>query len=126
MTLRPLEEAPFGEYLKVLRENGHEDDAKVSEQLYVELLTIPFEDGTRYTREQIMALPFKVVHEVAEKIVQATYREVSASLAPPSFGGKMMAGEDAAKLSPEALSQLARAQIQAVEDEKERMRLSFG
>ena len=122
--VKPLVEAPFGEYLKILRENGHEEDATISEQFYVELLTTPFEDGSSYTKEQVYKIPFKDIYAMAEKIISSTYQEVTKIATPMTFTGTMMTGPDAEKIPPEQLDILARRQAQMIEDEKERLRLA--
>jgi len=123
---KPLEEAPFSEYLKILRENGHKEDADFSEQFYIELLITPFEDGKAYTEEQIYATPFKDVLKAAEKIISGVYDEVSKSISPISANGPMLAGPDAEKLEPGVLNHLARRQIEGVEAEKARIERGGG
>ena len=111
-----LEEAPFSEYLKVLRKEGYEDDADVSEQFYIEMLT---EFG--YTKEQIMRTSFDRLCQAVELIMAQGQQEVSSFLQPISVSGTMVAGEGADKLSPESLQKLMQRQMQIVEEEKLRL-----
>lgn len=123
---KPLEEAPFGTYLKILRENGHEMDAEISESFYIELLTTPFEDEKGYTREQIMVTPFKDVCAAAEKLLDGFTRDVASNVGPVSSNGPILAGPDADKLKPEQLRMLASRQVQEVENEKQRILAAGG
>jgi len=123
---KPLEDAPFGKYLEILRENGHAEDAELSESFYIELLTTPFEDGKAYTHDDIMETPFKNVVVAAEKILRGIYSEVSENIIPPSSGGRMMAGKDAEGLNPQQLNLLARHQAQAVEEKMAELQGSGG
>ena len=123
---KPLEEAPFSEYLKILRENGRVEDADFSEAFYLEVLLIPFEDGKAYTKEQIYATPFKDVLKVTEKLIGGVYDEVAKSMSPMTANGPMLRGPDAEKLKPESLNHLARRQIEEVESEKQRILMAGG
>lgn len=122
---KPLEEAPFSEYLKILRENGYKEDADFSEAFYLEVLLIPFEDGKAYTKEQIYSTPFKDLVKAAEKLIGGVYDEVAKSMSPMTANGPILAGPDADKLQPQALNHLARRQVEEVEAEKQRI-LSAG
>ena len=73
---KPLEDAPFEIYLKILRENGHQEDADISEALYVELLTtVKSSDGRPFTREQVMKAPFKNLVKAAKIILDEMEKE---------------------------------------------------
>lgn len=122
--LKPLEEAPFREYLRILRENDRGEDADISEELYMGLLTTPFEDGSAFTREQVYSTPFRDLVKAAERILTPVAEELKKSApAPPVFSGVMMRGADADKLSPDQLNALAARQAAMLEAEKERLRL---
>jgi hypothetical protein len=112
----PLEEAPFSEYLKILRREGYEKDAQEAEDLYVTLLK-EFE----YTEEQIYKTPFKNLVEAAEKIIVEANKQMMSVLAPPSISGTVLRGAGADKLSPEQLNYVLRRQMQLHEEEKTRL-----
>lgn len=122
--VKPLTEAPFREYLRILRENGHESDADVSERLYMELLTTPFEDGSAFTEEQVYSTPFFRVHEAAQGIINSVGSKIAAASGQTRFPGRMLAGKDAEKLPPDQIALLARRQAQMVEEEMEKQRLT--
>lgn len=120
--LKPIEEAPFGEYLRILRENGYKNDADISEQAYIGLLTsVTFDGAPGFTKEQVYAAPFKNVLMAAEKIVSETQRELSRVSVPVSANGPVMVGKGAEKLTPEELNRLAVRQIQLTEEERDRI-----
>ena len=120
-----LEEAPFEVYLKILREEGLNDDADASELFYVEMLTgVEFEQGKRFTREQVMATPFNKLVKAVEKIIESATAEIQSiqrELPPPPLSGKVLQGKGADELSPEQLYQLAVRQAQLHEEEKARV-----
>ena len=118
---KPLEEAPFRKYLEILRENGHKQDADLSEAFYIELLTTPFEDGNHYTVEQLMETPFRDLVSAAELIMGKVTSELNQAMGPISANGPLMVGPDADKLAPEQLRILAQKQVQGVEEEKQRI-----
>jgi len=117
-----LEEAPFWQYLEILRKEGFTEDADASELFYVELLTtIPRPDGTPYTREQIMKTSFQNLVKAAELIVQQVNEEIKTGLQLPSSSGPVMVGAGADKLSEDQLQYLIRRQMQLHEEEKTRL-----
>lgn len=120
--LMPLEEAPFETYLEILRREGYEEDAKLSEILYVETLTsIEFEPGKTYTREQIMRTPFKNLVEATEKIMSTVSQQMQETNIQNPLTGKSLMGKGAEKLSPADLNYLAVRQAQLYEEEKARL-----
>ena len=113
-----LEEAPFCEYLKVLRKEGFEDDADISEQFYVGLLT-----QFGFTEEDIMNTPFNKLNEGVELIIKQSKQEVNNVSVPISVSGTMMTGEGAKHLSPESLQRLMMRQEQLLQEEKMRLNM---
>jgi len=119
----PLEEAPFNVYLEILRDNGYTQEADESELFYTELLMIPFEDGSSYTREQIYQTPFKNLVKAAEKLIGAAYSQVNKVVMPLTANGPVMAGAGAEKLDNEQLRYLLMRQLEETEKEKQRLNL---
>jgi len=119
-----LEEAPFWQYLEILRKEGFAEDADASELFYVELLTtIPRPDGSPYTRDQIMKTSFQNLLKASELIVQQINAEIKTGLQMPSTSGPVMAGAGADGLNEDQLQYLMRRQIQLHEEEKMRLAL---
>jgi hypothetical protein len=114
-----LEDAPFEEYLRILRKEGYEDDAELADALYVDTLT-----AFGYTKEQIYDTPFKNLVKAMQTIMDDATREFANVQVPLSVSGQVMKGEGADNLSDQALDRLLRRQIQLTEAEK--LRLSFG
>ena len=120
--VKPLEEAPFSEYLRILRENNHAEDAEVSEAFYIPLLTgVDLGGGRILTKEQVYALSFKKVTELAEILLKEMGRQIAEAMPPPTVAGPILKGEGADKLSPEQLDYLMRRQLQLTEEEKMRL-----
>ena len=119
----PLEEAPFNVYLEILRDNGYVQEADESELFYTELLMIPFEDGSSYTREQIYQTPFKNLVAASEKLIGAAYAQVNKVAAPITANGPVMAGAGAEKLDSEQLRYLLMRQLEETEKEKQRLNM---
>jgi methylmalonyl-CoA mutase N-terminal domain/subunit len=113
-----LEEAPFEEYLRILRKEGYEDDAELADVLYVETLT-----AFGYTKEQIYDTPFKNLVQAMQTIMDDATREFAQVQMPLSVSGQVMRGKGANNLSDQALDRLTRRQLQLTESEK--LRLSF-
>jgi len=84
----PLEEAPFKEYLKILRKEGYESEAQDSEELYVTLL-----EQFGYKKEDIYKTPFNKLVEAVETVLQQANREIVNYVAP-QIGGKVLVGKD--------------------------------
>ena len=72
-----LEEAPFEEYLKILRKEGYEKDAEEAYELYTSVLG---EAG--YTVAQIMRTPFKNLVEAAELVLEEQSKAILSALGP--------------------------------------------
>lgn len=120
---RPLEEAPFSIYLEILRDNGYEREADESELFYTELLMIPFEDGSSYTREQIYNTSFKNLVEASEKLINAAYAQANKVAMPLTANGPVLAGAGADELKPEQLRYLMARQLEETEKEKQRLNM---
>jgi len=120
MTVLPIEEAPFWRYLEILREQGHEEDAELSEVFYVELLTtIHHAGGEPYTVGQVMNAKFKNIVAATEIILKHAQREVQdAPVMNVPLGGKILMGAGADKLSEQSLTELARRQALYHEENK--------
>ena len=116
----PIEEAPFWRYLEILREQGYEEDAELSEVFYVELLTtIHHAGGEPYTVEQVMNAKFKNIVAATEIILKHAQREVQdAPVMGVPLGGKILMGAGADKLSEQSLTELARRQALYHEENK--------
>ena len=119
----PLEEAPFNVYLEILRDNGYVQEADESELFYTELLMIPFEDGSSYTKEQIYNTSFKNLVAASEKLIGAAYAQVNKVAAPLTSNGPVLAGAGADKLDNEQLRYLLMRQLEETEKEKQRLNL---
>lgn len=119
---KPLDEASFSEYLKILRENDYSDDAMVSEEFYISLLVgVDLGGGKMLTKEQVYATPFKKLVEAAEILLMEMSRQITKAASSPSIPGKMLGGKDADKLPPEELDYLMRRQLQLMTEEKLRL-----
>jgi len=110
-----LTEAPFSEYLKILRKEGFEDDADISEELFVSVLTT-----FGYSREQVMKTSFSKLEKAVLLIMQDSEKELAAAI-PVSIPGTVIKGEGAEGLSEEALLRLMQRQLQLTEEEKLRL-----
>jgi hypothetical protein len=120
--VKPLEEAPFREYLRILRENNHAEDALVSEEFYISLLVdIDLGDGKILTKEQVYALPFKDLVKAGELVLKEMNRQISEAMPPTEIHGPMLVGPDADKLSSEQLQYLINRQAAILEEEKARL-----
>ena len=118
----PLEEAPFSEYLRILRENNHAEDAEVSETFYMSLLVgVDLGGGKILNREQVYATSFKDITQMAEILLNEMSRQVAEAMPPPTVAGPVLKGEGADKLSPDQLNYLMRRQLQLTEEEKLRL-----
>ena len=120
--MKPLEDAPFETYLKILRENGRGEDADISEAFYVELLTtVKSRDGRNFTREQVMKAPFKNLLRAAEIILEEAQKELPQKprrLPLPS--GTALMGDAAERLSEEDLRRVMMMQNVLHEENKAR------
>lgn len=122
LMLKPLEEAPFSEYLNILRANNYMEDAAVSEEFYISLLVgIDLGGGKILTREQVYALPFKDLVKASEMLLNEMSRQINETIPPPEVSGPFLKGPDADKLSPEQLDYLARRQAFLLNEEKARL-----
>ncbi len=109
----PLEEAPFEEYLKILRKEGYEKDAEDAYELYTGILG---EAG--YEASRIMRTPFKNLVEAAELLLAEQSRTILSAFTPTQVSGTVLKGEGADKLTGEQLDYLLKRQMQLHEEEK--------
>ncbi len=109
-----LEEAPFKEYLRILRKEGYEKEADNIEQEFVTLIK---ELG--YTEEQIYNTPYENILQVVEMYATELNRQVMSSIQPLTISPNMLKGEGADKLSPEQLQYIMRRQMQLHDEEKQ-------
>lgn len=113
---KPLEEAPFKIYLKILREEGYGEQADNIEKQ----CRAVFEE-LGYTEDDLYGLEFKKVQQVITIYATELNRQVMGNMQPlSSMGGNLLLGEGAEKLNPEALQQLAMRQMQLHEENKQR------
>lgn len=112
-TVLTLEEAPFHEYLKILRKEGYEDEA---DEIHSQCLEIFTQLG--YGEEDLNRTPLKNVHTVIEIYTAEINRQIIEASQPPSILGNMLVGKGAEELSPEQLRYLISRQLQLSEEEK--------
>lgn len=118
-TKKPLEEAPFHIYLAILREQGYQEDADISEQFYLETLK-PY----GYAEDIIYKTQFKNLLKAVEIILEGTQREITEATqnqTPITLSGDMVLGEGADKLTPQQLQQLMMRQMLLHEEEKTKL-----
>jgi len=108
-----LDDAPFREYLKILRKEKREEEADKIEQ---ECLTL-FEN-LGYTEEQLYKTPLKNIHTVIEIYTAEMNRQVMEATQPLSMSESMLLGKGAEELDPNQLQYLMKRQTQLHEDEK--------
>ena len=123
----PLEEAPFKDYLRILRENGYEQEADESEEFYVEVLTnVESKDGVKFTKEQVMNTSFNNLCKAVELILEHASQEImgltqSTPIMPISQN--MLLGKASEKLSKEQLQHLIQRQMQLHEEERTKQQM---
>lgn len=115
-TPKPLDEAPFEVYLKILRKEGKGKEADTFEQ---ECLQIFEELG--YTADDLYPLEFGKVQQVIEIYATELNKQIVGAFQPQPVSENMLLGEGAEKLSPEALQRLVQRQMQLHEEEKNRL-----
>ena len=119
---KPIEDAPFHIYLKILHDEGYKEDAEIIEAFYIELLTnVDMGDGKTFTYDQVMQTPYKNLVKAAKTIMENAQREMRLAYPPINFQGTVMQGKGAEKLSPDNLQRLAQIQLQRHEEEKLRL-----
>ena len=88
----PLEEAPYGEYLKILRKEGYGEDADEFELAY----TLIFHD-LGYSKEDLLSTSFSSVHEILEIYSNEIQRQITLAMVKPQafpIYGTAMAGKN--------------------------------
>lgn len=119
---KPVEEAPFHIYLKILEGEGYGEEAKIIETFYIELLTnVNMGDDKTFTEEQVMNTPYMNLVASAELILEQAGREVQSFIPAASIGGKVLQGNGADKLDQPSLQRLLARQMQLHEEEKLRL-----
>jgi len=113
----PLEEAPYGEYLKILRKEGFNEDADEFELTY----TLIFHD-LGYSKEDLFATSFNSVQEILEIYSNEIQRQLTlAMVKPPSFPvhGTAVAGEG---IDEDTINRVAAIQMRMHEEKMGRER----
>lgn len=122
MSKKPLEEAPFHIYLKILEAEGYGEEAKLIKEFYINLLTtVDLGDEKQYTEEQVMKTPYMNLVAAAELIIEQAGREIGQFVPAAAISGKAILGKGAEKLSPDSLQKLIFLQAQSHEEEKLRL-----
>jgi hypothetical protein len=112
----PLEEAPYGEYLKILRKEGYEKEA---EEFETEFTRIFHDLG--YSKEDLFATSLKSVQEIVEIYAEEVQRQVTFAMeSKRSFpiSGTALAGKD---VDEETINRVAAIQMRMHEETKNRM-----
>lgn len=87
----PLEEAPYGEYLKILRKEGYEQEAEEFEEAFTQIF---YDLG--YSKEDLFATSVKSVEEIVEIYTTEVQRQITLATAAPQgfqFSGTVLAGK---------------------------------
>jgi len=88
----PLEEAPYGDYLKILRKEGYDDVADEFELAH----TLIFNE-LGYSKDDLFATSFNSVQEILEIYSNEIQRQLTLAMVRPSsftVPGTVMAGKD--------------------------------
>jgi len=108
-----LDEAPFGEYLKILQKEGYKDEAGEIEGQCLEVF-----EQLGYTEEDLHKTPLKNVHAVIELYTAEMSRQIMEATQPVSVSGNVLLGKGAEELDSSQLQYLIRRQMQLHEEEK--------
>jgi len=117
----PLEEAPYGEYLKILRKEGYTAEADEFEEQFTRI----FHD-LGYTKEDLLATSLKSVQEVVEIYSEEVQRQMAAAISAPQnihISGTALAGKD---VDDETVNRVAATQMRKHEDRMAAMRMLYG
>jgi len=112
----PLEEAPYGEYLKILRKEGYTAEADEFEEQFTRI----FHD-LGYTKEDLLATSLKSVQEIVEIYSEEVQRQMAAAISAPRnipISGTVLAGKN---VDEETVNRVAAIQLRRHEEEKARM-----
>lgn len=112
-TVLTVDDAPFGEYIKILRKEGYKTEAEEIEGQCLEIF-----EALGYTEKDLNKTPLKNVHRVIEIYTIELNRQMLGAAQPPSISGNVLLGEGADKLEPEQVEYLLRRQMQLHEEEK--------
>ena len=85
----PLEDAPFGEYLRILREENLQQNADEADEFYTQMFQM-----LGFTKEQLYETPFKNAVAVVEKLLGEMNRQVISASSPTAAGGPILAGKN--------------------------------
>lgn len=85
----PLEDAPFGEYLSILKQEDRQQDANEAEAFYLEIF-----ETLGYSKEQLYETSFKNVVTVAQKFLEEMNRQFTTFAPSVSLSGTVLAGKD--------------------------------
>ena len=112
----PLEEAPYGEYLKILRKEGYETEADEFEEAFSRI----FHD-LGYSKEDLFATSLKSVHEIVEIYSNEVQRQLSLATTNTRgfpIRGTVLAGKD---VDETLINRVAVIQMQRHDENKDRM-----
>jgi hypothetical protein len=112
----PLEEAPYGEYLKILRKEGYTKEADEFEEEFTKIF---HELG--YSKEDLFATSLKSVQEIIDIYANEVQRQVSLAMSSAQgfqVSGTVLAGKD---MDEDTINRVARLQMKSHEEHKNRM-----
>lgn len=108
-----LEDAPFSEYLRILRENNREVEADKFEAEFTALFA---ELG--YTPEDLYNTSVKNVFTVIEKYLNEVNKQILSSVSTTEIGGSVLVGNN---VDPELVKKVSMIQSRRHEEEKNRL-----
>jgi len=111
----PLEEAPYGDYLKILRKEGY---TKEADEFELEFTRIFHELG--YSKEDLLATSLESVQKIIDIYTNEVQRQLSLAMANTPgmrISGKTLAGKD---VDEDTINRVARLQMGAHEEHKNR------
>ena len=112
----PLEEAPYGEYLKILRKEGYGTEADEFEEAFTKI----FQD-LGYSKEDLFTTSLKSVQEIVEIYSREVQRQMAlAASSAPSFpmSGTVLAGKG---IDEDTINRVAAVQMRRHGENKDRM-----
>ena len=112
----PLEEASYGEYLKILRKEGYTDEADAFEE---EFTRVFYDLG--YSKEDLLATSVKSVQEIVEIYSNEVQRQIMFAMSSNrSFpiSGTVLAGKG---VDEETVNRVAALQMRMHEENKDKM-----
>ena len=112
----PLEEAPYGEYLKILRKEGYTKEAEEFEEEFTKI----FKD-LGYSKEDLLATSLESVQEIVEIYSSEVQRQLSLAMSSAQrvpISGTVLAGKD---VDEDTIRRVAAVQMARHEENKNRM-----